>query len=47
MSVRAGQVFATFHTTETFLNAVTGPYRDGVVGTPEYKVTAIRVERLQ
>jgi hypothetical protein len=24
---------------------VTGPYRDPLAGTPEYKVTAVRVER--
>jgi predicted molibdopterin-dependent oxidoreductase YjgC len=40
-----GQLFATFHTVEAFLNAVTGPYRDAVVGTPAYKVTAVRIER--
>ena len=45
-SVVAGQLFATFHTTEVFLNAVTGPNRDSVVGTPEYKVTAVRIERV-
>ena len=44
-AVVAGQLFATFHTTEVFLNAVTGPHRDRVVGTPEYKVTAVRIER--
>jgi len=45
-AVVAGQLFATFHTTEVFLNAVTGPNRDSVVGTPEYKVTAVRIERV-
>jgi formate dehydrogenase major subunit len=44
-AVVPGQVFATFQTKEIFLNSATGPNRDGVVGTPEYKVTAIRVER--
>jgi formate dehydrogenase major subunit len=44
--VAPGQLFATFHTPEVFLNAVTGPTRDLTVGTPEYKVTAIRVERI-
>jgi formate dehydrogenase major subunit len=44
-AVLPGQAFATFQTKEVFLNSVTGPNRDGVVGTPEYKVTAIRVER--
>jgi formate dehydrogenase major subunit len=44
-AVVPGQLFATFHTKEVFLNAVTGPNRDRVVGTPEYKVTAVRIER--
>jgi formate dehydrogenase major subunit len=41
--VQAGEVFATFHTTRTFLNQVTGPYRDHQTDTPDYKVTAVRV----
>jgi formate dehydrogenase major subunit len=44
--VKRGELFATFHTVETFLNRVTGPHRDGV-GTPEYKVTAVRVEKAE
>ena len=44
--VAAGQTFATFHAADVFLNEVTGPNRDSAVGTPEYKVTAIRIERL-
>jgi formate dehydrogenase major subunit len=43
-AVRAGQVFATFQNKEIFLNSVTGSNRDEVVGTPEYKVTAVRIE---
>jgi formate dehydrogenase major subunit len=43
--VLPGQLFATFHTKEVFLNAVTGSNRDRVTGTPEYKVTAVRLER--
>jgi formate dehydrogenase major subunit len=46
MGLRAGELFATFQRPETLLNAVTGPYRDSVVGTPEYKMTAVRIERL-
>ena len=42
-TVATGQLFATFHTRETFLNAVTGPHRDSAVGTPEYKLTAVRI----
>jgi formate dehydrogenase major subunit len=44
--LRKGELFATFHTVSTFLNAVTGPHRDTAVGTPEYKLTAVRLERL-
>jgi formate dehydrogenase major subunit len=44
--VRPGQLFATFHTAAAFLNCVTGPHRDGRVQTPEYKVTAVRIEKL-
>jgi formate dehydrogenase major subunit len=44
-SVRPGELFATFHTPEVFLNNVTSPHRDNYVGTPEYKVTAVRIER--
>ena len=45
-AVSDGQLFATFQTTEAFLNTLTGPHRDAVVGTPEYKVTAVRIERV-
>jgi formate dehydrogenase major subunit len=45
-AIRAGQLFATFHRPKVFLNAVTGPHRDATVGTPEYKITAVRLERL-
>jgi formate dehydrogenase major subunit len=44
--VRPGELFATFHTSEVFLNRVTGLRRDRISGTPEYKVTAVRVEGL-
>ena len=43
--VRSGELFATFHTGETFLNEVTGPCRDRVVMTPGHKVVAVNVER--
>lgn len=42
--VRPGELFATFHTTTTFLNRVTSPHRDAETDTPEYKVTAVRIE---
>jgi hypothetical protein len=31
---------------EVFLNKVTSPYRDRYVLAPEYKVTAVKIERL-
>lgn len=45
-TVRPGQLFTTFHTAEVFLNRLTGPQRDRFVGAPEYKVTAVRIEKL-
>jgi formate dehydrogenase major subunit len=44
-SVRSGELFTTFHTGEVFLNRVTSPHRDRYVKTPEYKVTAVRIEK--
>jgi predicted molibdopterin-dependent oxidoreductase YjgC len=39
-------VFATFHTPEVFLNLVTSSERDGITGTPEYKRTSVRIEKI-
>ena len=39
-----GEVFATFSDPEVRLNRVTGPYRDAHTNTPEYKVTAVRLD---
>ena len=44
-AVRKGELFATFHTAEVFLNRVTSSHRDRFVKTPEYKITAVRIER--
>jgi formate dehydrogenase major subunit len=44
--VQDGQLFATFHRPDVRVNALTGPHRDAVTGTPEYKVTAVRVEAI-
>jgi formate dehydrogenase major subunit len=44
-AIQVGQLYATFHRPDLLLNAVTGPHRDAVTGTPEYKVTAVRIER--
>lgn len=43
-TVNAGEVFATFHDPKVFLNNLTSSQRDRFVKTPEYKVTAVRVE---
>jgi formate dehydrogenase major subunit len=45
-AVKRGQLFATFHTSEVFLNRLIGPGRDKVVNTPEYKVVAVQIEKL-
>ena len=45
-SVPRGVLFATFHTAEAFVNRVTSNDRDPV-GTPEYKVTAVRLEHVR
>ncbi len=44
-AVKRGQLFATFHDPQVFLNLVTSPHRDNLVSAPEYKVTAVRVEK--
>jgi formate dehydrogenase major subunit len=42
--LRPGDAFATFQQPASLLNRVTGPHRDPVTSTPEYKVTAVRIE---
>ena len=44
--VKPGELFATFHAAEVLLNQLTGPHRDNVVMTPDYKVVAVRVARI-
>jgi formate dehydrogenase major subunit len=45
-TVRAGELFATFQSPEVWVNRLTGPHRDGVVSTPEYKLTGVRIETI-
>jgi formate dehydrogenase major subunit len=45
--VDTGTLFATFHDPATTVNRLTSPRRDGHTNTPEYKVTAVRVERIE
>lgn len=44
--VKDGELFASFHDARIFLNYATGPTRDRFTQAPEYKVTAVRVEKL-
>ena len=43
--VKPGELFATFHDAAVFLNCVTSPHRDRYVKCPEYKVTAVKLEK--
>jgi formate dehydrogenase major subunit len=43
--VRDGELFATFHTGEVFVNRLIGPAQDAITHTPEYKLTAVRIDR--
>ena len=43
-AVKAGELFATFQSPEVFVNRLTSRNRDRFVQTPEYKVTAVRIE---
>lgn len=45
-TVKPGELFATFHTSLAFLNNLTGPARDTIVDTPEYKIVAVRLEKV-
>jgi formate dehydrogenase major subunit len=45
--IKPGELFATFHTSNVFLNHVIGPHRERFAGTPEYKVTAVNVETVE
>ncbi|MCW3478941.1 formate dehydrogenase subunit alpha [Neisseriaceae bacterium JH1-16] len=45
-TMRAGQLFSTFHRPDLFVNQLTSSVRDRMVHSPEYKVTAVRVEKL-
>jgi formate dehydrogenase major subunit len=45
-AMKPGEMFATFHDAHCFVNHLTGPERDSIVHTPEYKVVAVRIEKL-
>lgn len=43
-AVKRGELFLSFSDSRTFVNQITNPRRDKYVQTPEYKVTAVRIE---
>jgi formate dehydrogenase major subunit len=45
-AMKPGELFATFHTTDAFVNRLTSPNRDNIVHTPEYKIVAVRIEKI-
>jgi formate dehydrogenase major subunit len=45
-TVRSGELFTTFHTPEVYINKITNPNIDRYASTPEYKVTAVDVEKI-
>jgi formate dehydrogenase major subunit len=45
--IKEGQLFATFHSGETGLNRLSGQGRDRQALTPEYKVIAVRIEKME
>lgn len=44
--VNPGELFSTFTSPDIFINQITSSHRDNHVGTPEYKVTAVSIEKL-
>mgnify|MGYP006199731079 CR=1 FL=1 len=44
--VRVGELFASFHDPAVFLNYATGPTRDRFTQAPEFKVTAVRIDKV-
>jgi formate dehydrogenase major subunit len=45
-AMKKGELFCTFHSPDIFLNHITSPYRDRFVLAPEFKVTAVRIEKI-
>ena len=44
--VKQGELFASFHDPTVFLNYATGPTRDRFTLAPEFKVTAVNIEKI-
>ena len=45
-ALKKGEVFSTFSSNKIFMNKITSPYRDSYTQTPEYKITAVRIEKM-
>lgn len=45
-ALRKGEVFSTFSNNQVFINRITSQFRDSYVETPEYKVTAVQIEKI-
>lgn len=45
-AVKPGELFTAFHNAEAFINNLTSPLRDKHTLTPEYKVTAVAMDKL-
>jgi formate dehydrogenase major subunit len=45
-TVKPGELYATFHSVRVFLNEITSSHRDRYTKTPEYKVTAVCLEKV-
>lgn len=45
--MKPGELFASFHRADLMVNHLTSPYRDRLVHAPEYKVTAVRVSKIE
>ena len=45
-AVPPGQPFTSFHDAKTGVNRLMGPEADSVTGTPAYKATPIRIEKM-
>ena len=45
--VKDGELFASFHDPDIFLNYATGPTRDRFTQAPEFKVTAVAIEKIK
>jgi formate dehydrogenase major subunit len=46
-TVKPGELHATFHSAKVFLNNITTSQRDRYTKTPEYKVTAVALEKVK